>query len=148
MKFRVSFVLSAALLAGAGFAQQPAAAPKPPTVPKVEVVKPKAPYDDRDGKLAAMTEQKLRLQYADSQRKLQDQVSALPQVKQMVAAEAQVDQGLQKQFDEQEKLKTAWIDEVRKANGWDASYIWNENTGEWSHTVAPAPKPPEPAKKP
>lgn len=148
MKRIAIFLLDALLIYGSGayvgsgayaFSQQPTA---PAAAAKQEIVKPKRPYDDRDGKLATETENNLRLRYANNQRDLQDRVSALPQVQQMQAATAAADQKLDAEFGQQEKLLQAWTAQVRKDNGWDASYQWNSQTGEWIHSVtAPAPPP-------
>jgi hypothetical protein len=149
---RILLAIAASLCISVGIlSQQPAAPASGPastsSAPKPEVVKPKEPYDDRDAQLAAEVEKNLRLQYAGTERDLQDKIAALPQVQQLEAETAAAEQKLNAQFAEQQKALATWTDKVRKDNGWDASYQWNAATREWSH-AAPTPAPADQGKKP
>lgn len=110
------------------FAQQPKAVPPAPQQPVAsDKVEPKAPYESTKAQL-----------YVEKQKNLQFQAG------QNTSAYQSQMKDLQAQFVDLEKKVNDWIDEVRKANGWDESYTYNRDTDTWTHTT---PKPPAAEKK-
>jgi hypothetical protein len=108
--------------------QQP---PAPqPAAPAPKVVTPKSPYDVRDAKIAVITEDDLQKTAnaltADYQRQMAD---------------------LQAKWKEQDVALKAWEADVRKANGWDDTYVFNQQTYEWAQQPKPAEKKPAEAPK-
>jgi pyruvate/2-oxoglutarate/acetoin dehydrogenase E1 component len=108
-------------------AQQP---PAQPAAPAPKVVTPKSPYDVRDAKIAVITEDDLQKTAnaltADYQRQMAD---------------------LQAKWKEQDVALKAWEADVRKANGWDDTYVFNQQTYEWAQQPKPAEKKPAEAPK-
>jgi hypothetical protein len=46
------------------------------------------------------------------------------------------------QYNEDEQQVSAWIEKVRKDNGWDASYVYDRETDTWTHAVQVHPATP------
>lgn len=104
-------------------AQQP---PAPQAAP--QVVKPKAPYDSTKAQLAVTKQENLQLKANAATTAYQDQMKQF-----------------QADWRTEENFLTGWIEEVRKANGWDATYTYDQAKDEWVHTPkvkADAVKPP------
>ena len=49
-----------------------------------------------------------------------------------------------KQYTEYEQAINAWVERVRKENGWDASYNYDRSTDTWTHTITVQPKTAQP----
>ena len=114
------------LAVSTALSQAPTPAPTP--APQGEKVTPKAPYDDTKLQLLRSQQENLDLKARMLTETYQSQMKPL-----------------QDRFNVIEVQLTAEEDAVRKANGWDKTYLHNRETGEWTHTITPPTPPASPA---
>jgi DNA-binding PucR family transcriptional regulator len=86
-----------------------------------QAVVPKAPYDSTKAQLAVAKEENIQLKANAEQLAFQQQMKEF-----------------QEQYNSEEASLNAWIESVRKINGWDASYIYDRAKDEWIHTAKAA----------
>jgi hypothetical protein len=113
------------LIAAVASAQTPAPPqPAPPAAPLQQVVTPKTPYDSTKAQLMVTKEDNLQLKANAVTNDFQAQMKSF-----------------QVEWKAQEDLITAWVESVRKDNGWDKTYTYDRAKDQWTHTpAAPAPK--------
>lgn len=80
-------------------------------------VTPKAPYDSTKAQLSVTKEENLQLKASAAQTAYQ-----------------QAMKDMQAQWQAEEASVTAWILEVKKANGWDDTYTYDRAKDQWVHT--------------
>lgn len=83
-------------------------------------VKPKEPYDSTKAQLASGRQAKLQVQADNAEKQYK----------------AFTDQ-LQQRYNAEQKTIDDWENDVRKANGWDATYRWNADNDTWTHIEPP-----------
>ena len=92
---------------------------------------PKSPYDSTKAQLSVTKEENLQLKANAAQTAFQQQMK-----------------DMQAQWQAEEVSLTAWIAEVKKANGWDDTYTYDRAKDQWVHTPkVEAKKPAEAPKK-
>lgn len=101
-------------------AQAPPAAP--PAQPAAQPATPKTPYDSTKAQLAVTKEENLQLKASALTSEYQKQLG-----------------DMRAQFADLDKQIQEWSDQVRKDNGWDATYQYDRQKDQWTHTP-PAPK--------
>lgn len=119
---RISIAVFFLSLVYAVFSQQP---PKP--TPQGQTVTPKQPYDSTKAQLAYEKQKNAQLEYNQATIEYQQKIKEL-----------------QSQWQAAQKEKDDWVQEIRKDNNWDETYIYNFDTDQWTHN--PKPEIP-PAKK-
>ena len=94
-------------------------------------VTPKSPYDSTKAQLLVTKEENLQLKANAAQTAYQQSMK-----------------DMQAQWQAEEVSLTAWIAEVKKANGWDDTYTYDRAKDQWVHTPkVEAKKPAEAPKK-
>jgi hypothetical protein len=88
-----------------------------------QVVTPKAPYDSTKTQLTITKEENLQLKANAAQQAFQQQMK-----------------DMQAQWQADETSVNAWIADVKKANGWDDTYVYDREKDQWTHVVKEAPK--------
>lgn len=81
-------------------------------------VTPKLPYSSTVAQLAFEREKNAQLTAKQMQDQFRDQMN-----------------DLQKKFADYQKSYDEFIDETRKANGWDASYVYDPDADKWIHHI-------------
>jgi hypothetical protein len=114
--------LTALMFGAAVVAQQP---------PAPQVANPKAPYSSDKAQLSVKQETILQLTANNDQAAFQAHIK-----------------DLQAQWQSEESKVIAWIEEVKKSNGWDDTYTYDRAKDQWTHTPkVEAKKPAEAPKK-
>lgn len=96
-----------------------AQSPTPPAAP-ASTVTPKKSVDDAPVKMALVVEENLQLKAQAINAQAQQAIAPL-----------------QQQFAEEEKIIDAWVEAVKKDNGWGADVTYNRNTKTFERATAP-----------
>ena len=117
-----TIILTAVFLTAiAAWTQQP---------PAPQAVTPKAPYDSVKAQLSVTKEENLQLKATAAQASFQQQMK-----------------DFQAQWATEEATLTAWIADVKKANGWDDTYTYDRAGDKWMYTPKVETKPADTPKK-
>ena len=158
MSVLAQFVLFFVLLFGCGLAaatldaQKPAAADQKQAQPaKPNVAFPTkgpdgSPYSSTEAQLRFEKQKNQVLQYQALDTAQQKQIAALPDVQTIETNTAAARAQLQQEYTKLDKEISDWAASVRKANGWDESYVYNRQADQWEKTEKPPAKPAAPAK--
>jgi hypothetical protein len=119
---RIVILTAAFVLAFAALAQQPPV--QPPAQPQGQVVIPKTPYDSTKAQLSVAKEENLQLKANAIQVAFQQNMK-----------------DMQSQWQAEEAALNVWIAQIRRDNGWDATYTYDREKNQWVHAPKAEPKP-------
>ena len=85
-----------------------------------EQVTPKQPYDSNVAQVSILKQQNLQLRADALTAQVQSQIKTM-----------------QEQWKAEDEKVKAWIEAVRKANGWDETYVYDREKDVWTHTPKP-----------
>ena len=114
MKSFARIVVFVFLIVGGSTAQQPASQP---AAQGPQAATPKEPYTSDKAQLSVKQEAILQLTASADQKAFQDHMK-----------------DLQTQWQAEEVKVNAWVEAVKKDNGWDETYTYDRVGDKWTHT--------------